>query len=193
MFDPVGVALSLGGNLGDVPARFAWAVEHLAAGGLSRIHASGAYRTVPVGCAAGTPDFWNAAVTGEWGDDVQTLFHLCKRLEAEAGRPSMHEPFASRTLDIDLVFFGDQQLQDKGLTVPHPEASRRLFVLIPLAEIAAGRAFPGGPGKTVGEVLAGLSDGSREAASIRATRRPFFPVDGMAAFGSCICLSPNLD
>lgn len=183
MSDPVWVALSLGGNLGDVPTRFAWTVEQLAAAGMSRIQVSGAYRTVPVGCTVGTPDFWNAAVTGEWADGVQVLFRLCKRLETEAGRPSMHEPSASRTLDIDIVFFGDQRLQDDVLTIPHPEASRRLFVLIPLAEIAATREFSGIDGKTVADVLAELSDGNREATSIRATRRPFFPVDGKAVSG----------
>jgi hypothetical protein len=53
-------------------------------------------------------------------------------------------------------------------------------VLVPLAEIAAGRAFPGRTGKTVGDVLAEVSRGGREAASIRATRKAFFPADGEA-------------
>jgi 2-amino-4-hydroxy-6-hydroxymethyldihydropteridine diphosphokinase len=193
MSDSVRVALSLGGNLGDVPARFAWAVERLSAAGMSQMQVSGAYRTDPVGCTLGTPDFWNAAATGMWAGCAQALFRLCKRLEGEAGRPVDHEPCASRTLDLDLVFFGDQRLQDNALTIPHPEASRRLFVLIPLAEIAEKWSFPGFLGKTVGDVLADLAVGDPEAAAIHATRRSFFPPDGGAASGSCICPSTNLD
>jgi len=175
---PEPAALSLGGNLGDVPARLAWAVAALADGGLREAVCSGAYRTEPVGCAPGAPDFWNAAVAGLWAGGPDALLRLCKSLEAKAGRiPAPPRPdglYVSRPLDIDLLLMGKRREARPGLALPHPEAAHRLFVLVPLAEIAPGWRFPGGDGRTVAEALA---EASREAgagieAAIRATRRP---------------------
>jgi 2-amino-4-hydroxy-6-hydroxymethyldihydropteridine diphosphokinase len=172
------VALSLGGNLGDVPARFAWVVGELTDAGLRQAVCSGAYRTAPVGCAPGTPDFWNAAVVGQWHDGPTALLRLCKSLEAKAGRlPAPPRPdrlHASRTLDIDLLLLGDRVASRPGLALPHPEARRRLFVLVPLAEIAPEWHFPQSGGQTVAQAL---GEASRDAGpgaedAIRATRRP---------------------
>lgn len=172
------VALSLGGNLGDVPARFAWALGELADADLRQAVCSSAYRTAPVGCAPGSPDFWNAVVVGLWSCGPERLLELCKRLEREAGRkPVESRPdglYASRPLDIDLLFLGDRVESRPGLTLPHPEAGRRLFVLVPMAEVAPDWRFPGSCGRTVSEALAEVSreSGSEAEAVIRATRRP---------------------
>ncbi len=154
------VALSLGGNLGDVEASFRRALTKLAERGFSLEKASSLYRTAPVGCEEGAPDFWNAAATGRWKGSPQELLAVCKELEREAGRPGEHPRWHSRTLDIDIVLFGDLELSSPSLRIPHPEARLRGFVLEPLAEIAGSWAFPGDPRRSVLELLAALPKGA---------------------------------
>jgi 2-amino-4-hydroxy-6-hydroxymethyldihydropteridine diphosphokinase len=137
------VALSLGGNTGDVPSAFRRALEKLQDGGLCEVRISSLYRTAPVGCAKGTPDFINAAVTGKWNSSLSSLHNLCLKIEVEEGRPADHVKYASRTIDLDIIFFGDMVYSDSKITVPHREAKKRLFVLLPLAEIVGDRIFPG--------------------------------------------------
>jgi len=151
------VALSLGGNLGNVPVTFENTIVELDMGGLKNIHRSSLYHTAPVGCAPGTPDFINAAITGIWSGSVEQLHELCKSLEVKFGRPRQHEHYGSRTLDLDIIFFGNELISTPELTIPHREAANRLFVLIPLAEIAPERQFPGTE-KTVGEMEKSFSD-----------------------------------
>jgi len=139
----IDVILSLGGNTGDVPSAFRRALEKLKGGGLCEVRISSLYRTAPVGCAKGTPDFINAAVSGKWQDTLDSLHRLCLEIEVGEGRPADHAKYASRTLDLDIVFFGDTVYSDGRITVPHREAKKRLFVLIPVAEIAGSRIFPG--------------------------------------------------
>ncbi len=135
-------ALSLGGNQGDVPLTFRRAVKSLADAGLRNVDVSSLYRTAPVGCVPGTPDFVNAALAGQWPGRLEQLLCLCKELEVAAGRPADHAPCGNRTLDLDIVFFGDLIQRDRRLAIPHPEAARRLFVLVPLAEIIPEYQFP---------------------------------------------------
>ncbi len=137
------VALSLGGNTGDVPLHFRRAMRKLQDGGLREIRISSLYLTAPVGCAKGTPGFINAALTGKWNSSLDSLHSLCMKIEIEEGRPANHVKYASRTLDLDIVFFGDTVYSDSSLTVPHSEAKKRLFVLIPLSEIAGNMIYPG--------------------------------------------------
>ncbi len=137
------IALSLGGNLGDVSATFKSAAADLAQAGVTDIKLSSFYRTAPVGCVPGTPDFINAALTGNWTGSVEELHELCRSLEVKNGRPRDHEAYASRTLDVDIVFFGSEKINTADLTIPHKEASNRLFVLVPLADIAGDWTFPG--------------------------------------------------
>lgn len=147
------VYLSLGGNLGNVPDTFRSAAAMLADGGLEHVRMSGAYRTTPVDCAPGTPDFINAALSGLWQGTPDALHRLCKAVESTHGRPAEHGRNESRTLDIDIIFFGQQLVNTPELTVPHREAWNRLFVLIPLAELAGEKRFPGGGGLTLDELL----------------------------------------
>jgi 2-amino-4-hydroxy-6-hydroxymethyldihydropteridine diphosphokinase len=164
------VALSLGGNTGDVPSAFRRALKKLQDGGLCEIRISSLYRTAPVGCEKGTPDFINAAVTGKWNGSPDSLHNLCLKIEVEEGRAADHVKYASRTLDLDIIFFGDMVHADSKITIPHREAKKRLFVLIPLAEIAGNRIFPGEK-YTVAKLLK-KQEATAEYGSIMRTRFP---------------------
>ncbi|MGN0872754.1 MAG: 2-amino-4-hydroxy-6-hydroxymethyldihydropteridine diphosphokinase, partial [Victivallales bacterium] len=94
------------------------------------------------GCEPGAPAFYNAVVRGRWAGSPEALLKLCLKLEAEAGRPADHPHWHSRILDLDLILFGDRILATEFLTVPHPRAHERLFVMVPLAEIAPEAVFP---------------------------------------------------
>ncbi len=141
--NPIRIALSLGGNLGDVASAFDSAIIALAEEGLCDIRRSSIYKTAPVDCAPGTPDFLNMAIAGDWYGTPEELFELCKELEVRAGRPAKHARNASRTLDLDIILFGDLILDMPHLKIPHIELKNRLFVLEPLTEIAPNWKYPG--------------------------------------------------
>jgi 2-amino-4-hydroxy-6-hydroxymethyldihydropteridine diphosphokinase len=97
---------------------------------------SSLYRTAPVDSAG--PDYINAVAELQTHLSApQLLLHL-QRLEAEAGRERPYRN-APRTLDLDLLLFGDARIESAALQVPHPRMQQRAFVLVPLAEIAPGR------------------------------------------------------
>ncbi len=137
------IAIALGGNLGDTVLIFDRAVEKLRAGGVAGIVRSGLYRTRAVDCVPGTPDFVNAALTGEWGGAPLELLALTQAIERSEGRPEEHSSREARTLDLDIILFGDGMFRLPGLEIPHPRALSRRFVLEPLAEVAGGWIFPG--------------------------------------------------
>ena len=151
------VAIMLGGNLGDPEKFFDAAVDGLAAGGLEITGRSAVYRSAPVDCVPGTPDFSDQALTGRWSESPEELLALCQRLERAAGRPEKHSSRESRTLDCDIIIFGDVVSADPSLTLPHPRAKQRRFVLEPLAEIAPDWRFPDS-GTTVLQELNSLED-----------------------------------
>jgi len=146
------IALSLGGNTGDPVAAFDAAAAALTAAGLRHVCRSSHFRTEPVDCAPGTPPFCNAALTGEWPGSAGELLACCQRLEVEAGRPAEHGFHTPRPLDLDIICFGDEIIRTPVLTVPHPRAQERRFVLQPLAEIAPDMRFADS-GLTVREAL----------------------------------------
>jgi 2-amino-4-hydroxy-6-hydroxymethyldihydropteridine diphosphokinase len=130
-------ALSLGGNIGDVAGAFAKALrcfdEH---DGVRVVARSQVWRTPPWG-KADQPDFLNMAVLVETSLTPHGLLALCLEVERAAGRERV-ERWGPRTLDIDIIAFDDLTLADETLTLPHPRARERAFVLVPLAEIAGG-------------------------------------------------------
>ena len=127
--------IALGGNLGDVPAAFRRAEQALSNAGFRIRRFSSLLRTEPVGCEPGAPEFVNAAVSGFWGGTPSDLLTLCRRIEADNGRPNAHPHHVSRTLDLDIILFGREVVALPDLTIPHPEAAGREFVMKPLREI----------------------------------------------------------
>jgi 2-amino-4-hydroxy-6-hydroxymethyldihydropteridine diphosphokinase len=134
------VFLGLGSNLGDRAAALARAEERLAARGFRPTARSSLYLTEPVG---GPPQEWylNAVLRGETTLAPEELLGAALEVERELGRVR-GERYGPRTIDIDLLLYGGERRQGPGLTLPHPRLHERLFVLVPLAEIAPGVRHP---------------------------------------------------
>ena len=130
----VPVAIALGSNLGDRDTFLDDAEDRLATL-LSGAVASARYETDPVGGLPDAPVFLNAVVVGTTLLGPRALLEALLAIEAAAGR---ERPFvnAPRTLDLDLILYGDFVIDEPGLQVPHPRFRDRLFVLAPLAEVA---------------------------------------------------------
>lgn len=136
-------ALSLGGNVGDVAQAMANALDALDASPGVRVTAkSSLWRTPPWG-RTDQPDFLNMAALVETSLAPQDLLALCQRIEHAGGR-ERHERWGPRTIDIDIIVYDDIVSVENGLTLPHPRAHERAFVLVPLAEIAADWILPQG-------------------------------------------------
>jgi 2-amino-4-hydroxy-6-hydroxymethyldihydropteridine diphosphokinase len=152
------VAVALGSNLGDRQAHLAFALERLSSL-LSHLQASSLHATRPVG-VGDQPDFLNAAAVGRTTLGARELLQALLAIERERGRT---RPYAGapRTLDLDLVLYGDVTMREAGLEVPHPRFRERAFVLRPLAEIGAALRDPVS-GLTVEELLARLDAGGAD-------------------------------
>lgn len=137
------VAIAFGANLGDPRTTIAGALGHLRAAGLSDLCVSDLFETQPVGCVPGTPPFLNGAVVGQWPGTPHELLRTCQRIETAAGRPALHSQQEARVLDLDILLFDQLLLALPELTIPHPRLVKRLFVLIPLAELAPDWRVPG--------------------------------------------------
>jgi len=127
--------IALGGNIGDVPAAFRRACEALSNAGFRIRRFSSLLRTAPVGCEPGAPEFTNAALSGFWGGTPSNLLRICQKIEADNGRPNDHAYHVSRTLDLDIILFGQETIDLPSLKIPHPEAAKRDFVMVPVREI----------------------------------------------------------
>lgn len=130
---PTDVAIALGSNLGDRHAHLDFAILRLKQV-LDAVHVSTVIETDPVGVAE-QPKFLNAAVVGRFKNTPRALLDALLRIEHERGRERPF-PGAARTLDLDVVLFGNQVVDEPDLSVPHPRFRERRFVLEPLAEIA---------------------------------------------------------
>jgi 2-amino-4-hydroxy-6-hydroxymethyldihydropteridine diphosphokinase len=149
--------VALGSNLGDSQEILKRAVSKLQGLSAEPVLRSSIWKTEPVDCPPGSPPFLNAVVAFIPGNPVPPteLLTTLKLIETEFGRRPkivMNEP---RPLDLDLIAFGGVLLQSETLTLPHPRAHVRRFVLAPLAEIAPDFVFPGQT-KTVKRLLAEL-------------------------------------
>ena len=135
--DPVTAFVALGGNLGDARATVLQAFQDLAGMSQTRLTAcSHLYRTAPH--EASGPDFINAVARIETGLSAAELLQALQTLEHAAGRERPY-PNAPRTLDLDILLYGDARIDSPKLTVPHPRMRGRAFVLRPLADVAPER------------------------------------------------------
>lgn len=128
------VFLSLGSNLGDRLENLKSAVEKLRSR-LSFVSCSSVWETAPVDCPAGSSAFLNAVCSFECAMEPMELLSFAKEIEKALGRKEklvLNEP---RTIDIDILSFGDVESSSEELTIPHPRMKERLFVLAPLREI----------------------------------------------------------
>ena len=144
------VAIALGSNLGDRLAHLHYALEQLQPS-LGDLRVSSIIETEPVDVDEPQPPYLNAVVVGETSLTPDEVLAELMRIERARGRrrPSRH---AARTLDLDVILYGDQVMESAALTVPHPRFRERRFVLGPLAEVAGEWVDPG-TGRTVRELL----------------------------------------
>ncbi len=150
----VEAALGLGGNLGDPVVAFATVLRRLETHqAVSLVRPSSVYRTAPWG-KLDQPEFLNMAVLVETGLSARALLELCLSLEREGGR-ERRERWGPRTLDIDILTYGGQTIDEPGLQVPHPRIAERAFVLAPLAEVAPGMMIGG---RSVANLLEAVID-----------------------------------
>lgn len=139
------VIVALGSNLGDSEKNLSAVIERLAAFAAGDLQASSFFRTAPVDCPPGSPDFLNAVVAFEARDGLtpEALLTELQALEQEFGRQPKKVMNEARPLDLDIVAFGMEVREDPKLTIPHPRAGERRFVLAPLAEILPDFRAPG--------------------------------------------------
>jgi 2-amino-4-hydroxy-6-hydroxymethyldihydropteridine diphosphokinase len=128
------VAIALGSNLGDRERTLHAALDALTPS-IQFLAASSFHETDPVGVDPGQPPFLNAAAIGRTTLDARALLETLLAVERQFGRVRPYEG-APRTLDLDLILYGNAVLDEPGLVVPHPRFRDRAFVLQPLLEIA---------------------------------------------------------
>jgi 2-amino-4-hydroxy-6-hydroxymethyldihydropteridine diphosphokinase len=148
-------AVALGSNIGD-------RLENLRAARNSILRlpnvkapilSSAVYETEPVGCEPGAGKFLNAVVEFEYEGDSARLLEELIQIEEALGRKRDHPQNVSRTIDIDLLYCGEQRINDERLQLPHPRLQLRTFVLRPLTDIRPDLVLRGEK-KTVSDLLA---------------------------------------
>ncbi|NUW64495.1 2-amino-4-hydroxy-6-hydroxymethyldihydropteridine diphosphokinase [Cronobacter sakazakii] len=136
--------IALGSNLAEPLSQVNNALAALARIPGSRIVATSSfYRTPPLG-PQDQPDYLNAAVALETTLSAEALLDNTQRIELEQGRVRKAERWGPRTLDLDIMLFGDATINTGRLTVPHYDMKNRAFMLLPLSEIAPALRFPDG-------------------------------------------------
>ena len=138
------VAISLGSNLGDREAWISFGVQAVARE-LEELQVSALYETTP-DLLEDQPLFLNACCTGRTRLTPRQLLSQLQDAERAAGRDRSGPRYGPRTLDLDLLLYGDQVIEDPDLVVPHSRLRERGFVLVPLAEIAAEWIVPASHG-----------------------------------------------
>ncbi len=149
--------IALGSNLGDRRQflREAIAALHgIAVSGEAFLEAP-LYRSNPLACPAGSPDFLNTVVELAWDGTPHGLLDATRAIEQNLGRTRGTERNAPRTIDLDLLYCGDIECDTADLTLPHPRIAERRFVLQPLADIRPGLVLPGMTG-SVRDLLGNL-------------------------------------
>jgi 2-amino-4-hydroxy-6-hydroxymethyldihydropteridine diphosphokinase len=146
--------VGLGANLGDRAATLRRAVELLAGeAGVDVVAVSELRETDPVG-VVDQPRFLNGAAMVETSLSPRELLDVLLRIERSLGRVRDGTRWGPRTIDLDLLLYGAEEVEEPGLQVPHPRLHERLFALVPLAELDPELRIPGKG--TVSEALARL-------------------------------------
>ena len=154
---PRHIVFSIGSNLGDRLEYLQGAVDALrATPQLTVTGVSAVYETAPVGPVTDQPDFLNIVVTA---DSTLASLVLLERAQAieNAFRRVREIPGGPRTLDVDLIAVGERIKNTVPLTLPHPRAGERAFVLVPWHDVEPEAALPGGG--PIAELIAGLDVG----------------------------------
>ncbi len=159
--EPVRVFLALGANQGDRLKTLERACDELY-DRYGALQLSQLYETEPQGCPEGSPCFLNACVELYCSVSAQELLAECQSIEKMLGRERSGVYGEPRSCDLDIISYGDMQLSSPELTLPHPRAAQRSFVLQPLCDIDATLVLAGHE-STVSELLASLPDFSVES------------------------------
>src|SRR5271170_7181820 len=130
------VGVGLGSNLGDRLRQIQQAKAYLLSLSPEAWHiASPLYETEPVGCPPNSPRFLNAVLEIEFEGAPKTLLKKTMAYEVAHGRDRDLPKNAARPIDIDILYFGEEEILEKDLVVPHPRLAERRFVLLPLSTI----------------------------------------------------------
>ncbi|MBZ5495527.1 MAG: 2-amino-4-hydroxy-6-hydroxymethyldihydropteridine diphosphokinase [Acidobacteriia bacterium] len=152
------VYLSAGSNLGDRKAHLRSGIDGLRSVGLAALRVSSVFETEPVGFL-NQPWFLNIVVEAETRLTPRQLLACCLEVESQHGRVRSF-PGAPRTLDLDILLYGDLVIDEPGLQIPHPRMAQRRFVLEPLAQMAPEVRHPT-LGQSIHTLLASCTDSSR--------------------------------
>jgi 2-amino-4-hydroxy-6-hydroxymethyldihydropteridine diphosphokinase len=136
--------LGLGSNEGDRLGNLRAARAALARRGIRVTGSSSVYETAPQGEVLDQPDFLNACLRIETELGPEELLDVCKAVERELGRAPGSRRHGPRPIDVDVLLLGDVAWRSERLTLPHPEVTRRRFVLEPLLELDAGLTLTDG-------------------------------------------------
>jgi 2-amino-4-hydroxy-6-hydroxymethyldihydropteridine diphosphokinase len=136
--------IALGSNLGDRLAHLQQARDALCALDLTEnFLQSSIYQTAPVLCPDDSPDFFNAVISIDYLGTARELHQETRAIELSLGRCTATERNAPRVIDLDILLFGDEIIEEPELSIPHPRLHLRRFVLEPLCEIHPHLMIPG--------------------------------------------------
>lgn len=137
--------IGIGSNLGNKLKNCEAAVDYIASLDQTNIMAQSNWHENPAAVLAPDekqPDYINGAVKIETGFGPAELLSKLKEIEISMGRPADHRKWLPRTIDLDLLLYDDLVWEGETLTIPHPEAAKRIFVLKPLCDIEPELAHP---------------------------------------------------
>ena len=162
--------VGLGANLGDREKMLRSALEQLSAEpGVELVAVSSFRDTAPIGITD-QPHFLNAAAAVETTLSAHDLLDRLLAIERRLGRTREGPRFGPRTIDLDLLLYGDERIQEDGLEVPHPRLHERLFALEPLADLEPDLVVPGrGP---LADLLAGLQSAPCRTSTSSTSSKP---------------------
>ncbi len=149
--------IALGSNLGDRLRNLRQARDRICAldGTRRPISQSSVYETAAVGCEPGAENFYNAVIELDFAGTAQAFLDSLQMIERSLGRKRNYARNVSRTIDLDLLYFAEEERAGPELQLPHPRMREREFVLRPLADLAPDLRLPGETA-SVRELLAQL-------------------------------------